>query len=197
MVRASPSWAQRARRVQSALLSFASVATHPIVVADARIGAPGVSPASRLAVVPSSAWPSAVSAPAIGRPLPGSITSPTAFTAIRAAMVMPSTLRLAVPIPPFIERPTPHSLPTVAPAPAPTEPSVGLAVEAASQARRPLAASGRTAESPIQRSNRIAAGTIGTHAGPTGSPIPRSSSQSTTPVAAARPNALPPDNSSA
>jgi hypothetical protein len=46
--------------------------------------------------------------------------------------------------------------------------------------------------SPTPRSNRIAAGTIGTRVGPAGKPWPFSSSQRTTPVAASRPKALPP-----
>src|SRR5262249_48958583 len=50
---------------------------------------------------------------------------------------------------------------------------------------------------PTGRSNRIAAGTIGTFAGPAGQPMLCSSSQRTVPVAASRPNALPPDRTTA
>ncbi len=59
------------------------------------------------------------------RPVAGSTTSPNAFTATSAATVPPPGSRCdAVPIPAFIARPRPYSLPTVAPAPAPTQPSV-------------------------------------------------------------------------
>ena len=47
---------------------------------------------------------------------------------------------------------------------------------------------------PTPRSKRIAAGTIGTLAIPTSKPISRSSRKRTTPEAASRPKALPPDN---
>jgi hypothetical protein len=47
---------------------------------------------------------------------------------------MPPTLTDAVPTPPFIARFRPNSFPTVAPVPAPTEPSSGAFVLAASQA---------------------------------------------------------------
>ena len=61
---------------------------------------------------------------------------------------------------------------------------------------RPRRRGGCTA-SPIHRSNSTAAGTIGTRAGPTCRPWPRSSSQRITPPAASRPKALPPVSSSA
>jgi hypothetical protein len=51
--------------------------------------------------------------------------------------------------------------------------------------------------SPVNRSNRIAAGTMGTRAGPTRTPMPRSSSQRITPPAASSPKALPPASSTA
>ena len=58
-------------------------------------------------------------APARMRPLDGSSTSPTALTAISAPTVTPPTVSDALPMP-FMARCGPYSLPTVAPAPAPT-----------------------------------------------------------------------------
>ena len=69
-------------------------------------------------------------------PVAGSMTSPIALTATTAATVSPSSSVIeAVPIPPFIARSSPRSLPTVAPAPAPTLPSAGAAAPAATAAR--------------------------------------------------------------
>ena len=105
----------------------------------------------------------------------------------------PSGRRIAaVPTPPFMARAMPKALPTVAPAPAPMLPSATGAVVAAAAARYPHSASGRMRGSPISRSKRIAAGTIGTRTLRTSNPRPCSSSQRCTPVAASRPKALPP-----
>ena len=115
--------------------------------------------------MPRSVRPSALRAPATTAPLAGSTTSPIALTATSAATVTPSMRSDALPMPPFIARPMPNSLPTLAPAPAPTDPSAG-----GSGARGH--AGGVTgvgvrpdARSPTHRSNRIAAGTMGTRAG--------------------------------
>src|SRR5216684_1597371 len=66
--------------------------------------------------------PSEVRAPATMRPLLGLMMSPTALTATRAATTRPVSpiLAEAVPNPDFIANCGPKSLPTVAPAPAPT-----------------------------------------------------------------------------
>jgi hypothetical protein len=70
----------------------------------------------------------------IGRPVAGSITSPSALTAISAPTVTWPTRTLALPMPPFMAEAMPNSLPTVAPAPAPTLPCAGAALLAAAQA---------------------------------------------------------------
>ena len=131
--------------------------------------------------------------PATTWPVDGSMTSPRALTATSAATTSPSGLTIAVvPSPPFIACSRPFILPTVAPAPAPTFPSAILPVVAACAAADPQSAPGRIDGSPTLRSKRIAAGTIGTVAPPYLKPMPRCSRCRTTPVAASRPNALPP-----
>ena len=122
------------------------------------------------------------------------------MTAISAPTVTPSTLTLALPMPPFMACAPPNSLPTVAPAPAPTLPCSGGVRPAAWQAAWPAAASGRMRASPTCKSNSTAAGTMGTicpGAPPTGRPMPCSSSQRITPAAASSPQALPPASSTA
>jgi hypothetical protein len=52
----------------------------------------------------------------------------------QAPTVTPSTVKLAVPMPPFMARAKPKILPTTAPAPAPTLPSAGRSRVAAWQA---------------------------------------------------------------
>src|SRR5207253_1265156 len=89
----------------------------------------------------------------------------------------------------------PPVLPTVAPAPAPIVPSFTASLVAAAAARYPQSALGRIfGLLPTGRSNRIAAGTIGTLPEPVGQPMLCSSSHLTVPVAASRPKALPPAN---
>ena len=128
IARANPSSAISAMRLTSALDSFAFVATRPMVVL-----APGCgcaergrrrSAPERISVRTSaSPLPSSVRTPATTLPVPGSMMSPTAFTATMAATTRPFGRTIAAePRPPFIERPSPI-LPTVAPAPAPTLPS--------------------------------------------------------------------------
>jgi hypothetical protein len=56
------------------------------------------------------------------------------LTATSAATVIPSTTTDAVPSPPRIARSMPKSLPIIAPAPAPTLPSAGVARVAAAHA---------------------------------------------------------------
>ena len=191
MQRASPSWPANARRCSCALSSCASVAMTPMVVLVPGRANWGRSPLSRLCAVLRRALPSAVRAPASMLPS-GARTSPTALTAIRAPTVTPCTLTLAEPMPPFMAQACPNSLPTVAPAPAPTLPVAQGVLVAASQAARPAAASGRMEALPTGRSNNTAAGTMGTRPTPTSRPYPCSSSHSATPVAADRPQALPP-----
>jgi hypothetical protein len=53
---------------------------------------------------------------------------------MRAPTVTPSTVMEALPMPPFMARWKPKILPTTAPAPAPTQPSSGGSLLAASQA---------------------------------------------------------------
>ena len=106
----------------------------PIVVAMPAISGAGSCPSHSAAMMSSGCLPSSVRAPAITRPVAGSTTSPTALTATSAATVIAPTLIDALPMPPFIARSVPNSLPTEAPAPAPTLPWVGWLLDAASQA---------------------------------------------------------------
>src|SRR5207244_12442865 len=105
-----------------------------------------------------------------------------------AATMAPTTRPLgsemdAVPIPDFVECPAPPNFPTVAPAPAPTVPSCTTPAVATSAALYPQSAVGRIfGFPPTGRSNRIAAGTIGTRDDPAGQPVLWSSSQPTVPV---------------
>ena len=85
----------------------------------------------------------------------------------------------------------------MAPVPAPTEPSSTTPSVACSHAAYPESAVGRAPGSPAPRSNRTAPATIGTRASPVSNPTSCSSSQRSTPFAAARPNALPPVNRNA
>ena len=107
MERARPSCAICASLLACALVSLASVATTPIVVAAPGWKGAGNSPARMACIVSSSAVPSALRAPATGRPLDGSITSPSAFTATSAPTVMPAARTEAEPMPPFIARAMP------------------------------------------------------------------------------------------
>ena len=142
--------------------------------------------------------PSGSRAPATMVPRDGSTTSPSAFTAARAPTTKPSgSLTAAEPRPPRMARWGPNIFPTDAPAPAPTFPTATGSEEADSAARNPDSAFGRTAGSPTPKSNRIAAGTIGTTASPTGNPTPSPSKKRITPSAAAKPYALPPDSTTA
>src|SRR5262249_43666153 len=81
--------------------------------------------------------------------------------------------------------------------PAPTRPVVIGPSAAASQAASPEVSSGYAPDSPTPRSKRIAPGTIGTRAFPTAKPTPRRASHDMTPLAAARPKALPPEKTTA
>ena len=118
-----PVVAMRATTASCAFESAALVTTTPIVVfsPSGAVAAGGCRSSVRASANPS---PSSVRAPATMVPVSGSTTSPTAFTAINAATCKPpGTSMSEVPMPPFIARPGPPSLPTVAPAPAPTLPS--------------------------------------------------------------------------
>ena len=128
---------------------------------------------------------------AIGEPS-GSTMRPSALTAATAPTTSSPCRSDAVPSPPFMPVPGSGSFPTVAPVPAPTEPSDTGPSPAASHAAYPASASGRAAGSPTTRSNSTAPTTMGMRAIPVSNPTPRSSSQRMTPFAAARPKALPP-----
>ena len=194
MLRARPSCAATARRCACALVMTASVATTPMVVLVPASSDCANSPRNSARRVSARRNPSAVRAPATGCAVSGSITSPTALQAMSAPTVTPSTVTEALPMPPFMARAMPNILPTLAPVPAPTLPSAGSAREAAAQAAWPAAASGRMRMSPTIRSNSTAEGTSGSRPTPMSSPTPCSSSQRTAPVAASRPQALPPES---
>ena len=83
------------------------------------------------------------------------------------------------------------NLPMVQPQPAPCGPWA-TPLAAAVTAARPIAASGVTLASPTPRSNKTAAGTMGTRAMPISMPMPDCAKKRMTPSAAARPKALPP-----
>lgn len=134
MARASPSCAHTASRRAWAFVMVASVATTPIVVLVPASSVFGTSPASSARRVSRSPSPPALRAPATGRPDSGSTTSPAALQATSAPTVTPSTVIDALPMPPFMAYSMPKSLPTEAPAPAPTLPSAGSARDAAAQA---------------------------------------------------------------
>src|SRR5581483_7402218 len=170
-----------ASRCARSLDRRAFVATTPMTVLDQGPRGHGVS---------EEGSPVSGLAPAIGSPSSPRI-SPSALTANRAPTITSPSSAAAVPTPPFTWRSGPWSLATVAPVPAPTLPS-STSSEAASQAAYPSLGPGRALGSPTPRSNRTAAGTIGTTARPAGNPTPRSSRYRTTPSAAASPNALPP-----
>ncbi len=139
-----------------------------------------------------------------GNPDAGSMGEPLALTTATAPtltcasipgvpMMSPAMVTVvpAVPTPPW--RPA-----ALAPVPAPTDPHDCPPRRAPATARLPNSAPGRFAKLPPRpRSNTTAAGTTGTTPArssgePIGNPSPCSSSQPTTPSAAARPNALPP-----
>ena len=131
------------------------------------------------------------------RPFFGSTTSPKALTTTKAATVTPDTVNAALPMPPFMARWGPNTLPTVAPVPAPTLPMPTGAELALVQAIQPLMRSGRMRASPTPRSKITAAGTMGTRTGPTGKPWPCCSNHCMTPDAASKPKALPPESKTA
>ena len=124
MQRARPSCAMVASLLACGLVSTASVATMPMVVAMPGCARGGSSPRMMAAVAPRGR-PSSPRVPARMRPFAGSTMSPVAFTATIAPTVTAPTFNDAVPMPPFMPRSKPKSLPTVAPAPAPTLPCAG------------------------------------------------------------------------
>lgn len=125
-------------------------------------------------------------------------TVPQAFTATTAPTTASSKRITERPRPLFMACSMPNSLPTLAPVPAPKLPwTNGLPDSAACTACTPKPASGRPCASPTTRSNRHAAGTIGTHMPANRKPMPVRSSSSMAPVAAAKPNALPPESTTA
>ena len=100
----------------------------------------------------------------MSRPVSGSRTSPTAFTAMSAPRCTPSRSRTAQPSPPFVARAMPWSLPTLAPVPAPTLPSAtgpGRAPAAARMAHRAIGP--RAVGSPSAEVVEDGAGHVGHH----------------------------------
>jgi hypothetical protein len=172
--RANPSWATPASLLHPALERVASVATTASVVAvPARNAATAAARASRYEVTsPASGVGRSRSAArwaASIRPS-GPNGSPTALTTTSAPTVTPEDRTAdAVPTPP--RRP-----PVRAPVPAPTEPCSTGPAPAAAKAAAPSPGLGWFSHVPPRpRSNRIAAGTIGTRSwlpGPTGHPRP-------------------------
>src|SRR5262249_3416142 len=98
------------------------------------------------------------------------------------------------PTPDFIACLIPRILPTVAPVPAPTAPSVTALSVAAAAAVSAISRVGRTPFLLKPRSYRIAPTTIGTSPPPVLKPTPLCSRNRRTPPADSRPNALPPEN---
>jgi hypothetical protein len=131
--------------------------------------------------------------PAIGCPSAAS-TSPQALTTATAATSAAPARIVAHPTPPGSRRP--RQAPVDAPAPAPTRPvASGSPRQAASAAARPAAASGGPV--PTEASNTDMPTTMGTGPAGVGKPRPRSRSRPITPSAAARPNAEPPESTTA
>ena len=141
--------------------------------------------------------------PAMGRRVAGSMTFPTALTAETAPTMSGPSWNARAPRPAFMQRSGPASLPTVAPVPAPTQPSskpVSLrsTLSSASRtARMPFMLEGRTSARPKARSNRQLEQTMGTLPTPTSRPMPRSSSSCMAPEAASSPKAEPPESTTA
>ena len=186
--KAKPSCAIWATFVACALDHFRFVATTPRVVFSVVSVVPSRQPDRSIDMVSAKPSPLSLLAPATMLPVSGSTTSPSALTAASAPTTRPFSSAIAAePNPPRMPLPAPSIFPTVAPAPAPTLPICTGPREADSAARKPALASGRTLGSPSPRSNRIAAGTIGTIAALTRSPTSRLSRYRITPSAAARP----------
>src|SRR6266581_127054 len=191
---ASPAaWARASRAMRS---SVALVATTASVVLRPFPTAPNGAPPRAKCVSASANVPSAARAPARTAPAPSRML-PTAFRTTSAPTTMSPPLAAQLPTPPFMAARGPSALPTVAPVPAPTDPSAtSPPPDAAAQARYASSAVGqRSALPPGARSKSkiTAVGTIGTMpADPTGRPRPRSLSQRITPSAAPSPKAEPP-----
>src|SRR5580704_10593107 len=152
----------------------------PIVVFSPGRGGPTLLPARR-SLRASANVPSAFRTPATTRPVAGSMISPTAFTATIAPTINPFGNVIAdEPSPAFVGRSRlpgeSLSLPTVAPAPAPTLPSGTAFGLAAWDARYPQSAVGLIfGLRPTDRSKMAAAGTIGTLPDAVGKPMSCSS----------------------
>jgi hypothetical protein len=169
---------------------------------DGGVSRPGARPRGapsraerRMARASAKPLPSAVRTPATTRPVAGSMMSPAALTATSAATTVPSAIVIAaVPIPAFIMRVGPANLPTVAPAPAPIEPSRRDRwwPRWPPRSRTPRWADlGLAAHAEVEQDRRGHDRHLG-HAGVVAE-VRRSSSQRTTPLAASSPKALPPD----
>ena len=174
------------------------MATTPIDVFCPASGRPGVSPASSASTVPRRLLPSSARTPARIRPVAGSTTSPYALTATSAATTRPPA---GGPTPcrrrPSWRRRGRTSCPRSRRRRRRRCPRPRARSRRRARPRGPPPRPGRIFQSPIARSNRIAAGTIGTFPTPTGKPIPFSSRYRITPVAASRPKADPPERRTA
>src|SRR5213596_1686430 len=128
---ASPAaWARASRAMRS---SVALVATTASVVLRPFPTAPNGAPPRAKCVSASANVPSAARAPARTAPAPSRML-PTAFSTTSAPTTMSPPLAAQLPTPPFMAARGPSAFPTVAPVPAPTDPSTTSA-EAAVQAR--------------------------------------------------------------
>ena len=161
---------------------FVATTTSVVFVPSRANPPPGIPPFARYRR--ASTKPSGPRAPASILPSE-SRTSPKAFTTARALTTTSPRCSDQVPIPLFIIPSAPRTFPTVAPVPAPTEPSA-TSVPAASHASYPASPSGHLG-SPNDRSKMTAPGTIGTTPTPTSKPRPRSANHLNTPSAAPRP----------
>ena len=155
----------------------------------------GVNGATRAPLGPSPPNSSPISnAPAQNSRPPGTQTLPKALTATSAPTVAPSSVTIeADPSPPI-------SVAVIAPVPAPSEPDARTPRPPRRTPPPPAPDRGSPSHPfspPFARSKRIAAGTIGTTAGPARNPRPSARSRSTTPDAASSPKADPPDSTSA
>ena len=187
MARASPSCAICATLLASSLVRPALVATTPMTVLPCERSAGRSCRRSRASPTSVSAKGPAADAhraSLAGRARPGSArslgstTSPNAFTAISAPTTQPAAQVDGWPCRcrTSSRRPCPASCPTLAPGPR-ADVALGRPLARGGQAGAVTHRGVRPARRrcPDARSNRIAAGTIGTRATPASKPMPRSS----------------------
>ena len=148
MVCAKPSWAPEARSSASSLVRVALVITTPMVllVERRRDRAPGSRSSS---IGWMRRWP--VSAHAGDQLAARGIDDLAEGVDGDDGLHDDAGARrtVAMPRPPFMQRSMPSALPTVAPVPAPTDPSAMRSPRASAHAAWPAAASGRAAASPM------------------------------------------------